>query len=91
VTEEPVTVSCAAGCKRVNRLKPDGALETGGWEFLPIAGNRYRCPSCTAELIAARDLAGAEGGFEPDPLPPDSTGALKRREPTPHSEPTVKP
>lgn len=44
------TLSCAAGCKRTV-ADIDAAL-AAGWGHLPIQ-NRWRCPTCTRELMTA--------------------------------------
>lgn len=81
----PDPVSCAAGCKRT----ADNP-EQAGWTCLQITG-RWRCGQCERELWAARNTPGAPPRNEPDTLPPDSLGALKKLpEPLPLHE-KVKP
>ena len=69
-------IVCSAGCKRVGVLADDGTPPPG-WDCLQITG-RYRCPHCGRELAAASSMPGTPSRFEPDPLPADSIGALKK-------------
>jgi hypothetical protein len=46
MTEKPIRLACAAGCKR--EATPEEA-EHSGWDYLPIQ-SRWRCPDCTRVL-----------------------------------------
>ena len=74
--DEDSRIVCSAGCKRTGVIADDGTLPPG-WEELGITG-RYRCPQCWRDLQAARNIQGTESKFEPDPLPAESHGALKK-------------
>jgi hypothetical protein len=45
-------IPCSAGCKR---SVPAADILGSGWYYLEITG-RYRCPTCTRELVAAGKL-----------------------------------
>lgn len=78
-------VVCSAGCKRTAIISDDGTLPAG-FEQLSITG-RYRCSHCWRELTAANHIPGTPSSYEPDPLPADSIGSLKKfRDPPPLRE-----
>lgn len=88
-SKEDTSVYCSAGCKKSFVPPPDGTCPPG-WEQLPLT-NRWRCMECFRSLQEAQKYPGTPAKFEPDPLPKDSIGALKKLpEPPPFHE-KVKP
>jgi len=67
-------VTCA--CGKEGQLGDKGEAPPG-WDVLQIAP-RFRCPQCYRDLTAANDFVGTPAKFEPDTLPKDSIGALKK-------------
>ena len=60
-------IVCSAGCKRIVQDKGNvlKAASDAGWECLQITG-RWRCPTCTNELLAARDFPGVKEEYQGD-------------------------
>lgn len=80
-------IGCAGGC---GKTWPVDDLDKCPWQALEIT-NKHRCWDCGRALEAASKLIGTESKYEPDPLPPESRGALKElRHPPPLRE-EVKP
>lgn len=78
-----MTVICSGGCKRQTD-------DPSSWVRLELTG-RYRCHDCDRELVVMSKASGTESSYQPDPLPPESRGALKElRQPPPLKE-SVRP
>lgn len=67
-------VGCAGSCGAVWEGEDPAQCP---WSFLELTSRR-RCWNCERELGVAAKIPGTPSKYEPDPLPKDSIGALKK-------------
>lgn len=81
-------VSCRDQCGAV---QPSGEeAMRAGWTEMSMRGHGWRCGPCTRSLAQAGGIVGVPAAKFVDPLPLESTGALRKETASTISAPVVK-